>query len=293
VQNAAAVTASTGQKSGLASMLRPDTDIVVADIGAMLLGEHKPDYQRLLDAGVARIVGFEPNAAEHARLENAFPAPHVFHRAFIGSGGPATYYETSETMTGSLYEPNTPLLANYAGLSRQVALVARHPVETSTLDDVLGATDVDMIKIDVQGGELDVFKGAGRALANAVVVHTEVEFAELYKGQPLFGDIDRHLNEAGFQFLTFFGMSGRPMVAPSGAHAPEKLRATQLLWADAVYVPKITGLGNLASDKLTKLACITHLLYGANDVAWRALSELDARDGGRRAQHFSDQVKTR
>ncbi len=53
------------------------------------------------------------------------------------------------------------------------------------LVDLDGLSDIDLIKIDVQGAELDVFRGGGKALANALMVITEVEFVELYTGQPL------------------------------------------------------------------------------------------------------------
>ena len=38
--------------------------------------------------------------------------------------------------------------------------------------------------------ELMALEGGTGMLADVLVVHTEVEFVEMYKGQPLFADID-------------------------------------------------------------------------------------------------------
>ena len=39
------------------------------------------------------------------------------------------------------------------------------PIKVAALDDILGSTPVDFIKIDVQGWELEVFKGMAATLA--------------------------------------------------------------------------------------------------------------------------------
>ena len=49
--------------------------------------------------------------------------------------------------------------------------------------------NIDFIKIDVQGAELDIFKGAKEHLAQVLTIVSEVEFVPIYKNQPLFGDV--------------------------------------------------------------------------------------------------------
>jgi methyltransferase FkbM-like protein len=101
-------------------------------------------------------------------------------------------------MTSSLYAPNTPLLAAFDRLEELVRVVREIPIETHRLDDVPEAAGADYLKIDVQGAELDVLRGAPRLLAEALVVHAEVEFVPLYREQPLFADVDRTLRGAGY-----------------------------------------------------------------------------------------------
>jgi len=42
-----------------------------------------------------------------------------------------------------------------------------------------------------------------------VLIQTEVEFVELYKGQPMFADVDIFLRASGFQFHTLNSFFGR------------------------------------------------------------------------------------
>ena len=74
-------------------------------------------------------------------------------------------------------------------------------VEMRTLDSFLGseaAAAPQLIKADVQGYELEVLRGASRALVTAEAVLLEVSFRELYEGQPLAHEVIGYLGERGF-----------------------------------------------------------------------------------------------
>lgn len=61
----------------------------------------------------------------------------------------------------------------------------------------------DLIKIDVQGYEIEALKGFGDNLNSPQYLIIEVSFIEFYTGQPLFADIVTFLNEKGFRFHAF------------------------------------------------------------------------------------------
>ena len=72
----------------------------------------------------------------------------------------------------------------------------------TTLDDAITAHTLpapDLMKLDVQGFELEVLKGAIRALENCRWVLCEVSFTELYVGQCLFSDVAAFLATQGFE----------------------------------------------------------------------------------------------
>lgn len=150
----------------------------------------RPPYQSLVEAGRGTIFGFEPNREACERLNREYGRSHRFFPFFVGDGRPTTFHENNSVLTGSLYEPNSRLLEKFQNLAEVVTPVATHPVETTRLDDVAEIGDIDFIKIDIQGGELAVFKNASRAPSDAELIQTEVEFVEFYKGQPMFADVD-------------------------------------------------------------------------------------------------------
>lgn len=257
---------------------KPDSLITVVDIGAMMLGDEPAPYTTLLWRGLAHVTGFEPNAQECAKLNRMGGAASRFHPFFIGDGGPAVFYETNMTMTGSLYRPNRRLLEQFMNLHELTTLVAEHPITTRRLDDIEGLDDVDMLKIDVQGAELTVFQNAPRVLSQAVLIHTEVEFVQLYEGQPLFAQVDEYLRSCGFQLHTFAGFGTRnfkPLMV--GDNPNRGLR--QVLWADAIYIRDFLRFDELAPGKLLKLAIIAHEIYKSFDLCCRALLFFDKQQG--------------
>lgn len=56
-----------------------------------------------------------------------------------------------------------------------------------------------LLKIDVQGSELEVLIGAGELLAHIDEVLVECSFVEFYTGQPLFNDVFDYLTGQGFR----------------------------------------------------------------------------------------------
>jgi len=260
----------------LTDLLAEGETIHILDVGAALLEE--PSYQCLLDAGKARITGFEPDQQSREKLQQRYGSSHVFYPHFVGAGGPATFHETNWSYTGSLYPPNTPLLAKFQHLEEVMQPVTCHAVQTVALNDLPQISDVDFFKIDVQGGELSVFANAGRILKDVLVIQTEVEFVSLYQDQPLFADVDRFLRAAGFQFHTFQEVAGRafrPLVPKASPFAPVR----QLLWADAIYVADWMQLERLSSERLRRYAVLAHDLLHSYDLAHLALQELDRRSG--------------
>jgi FkbM family methyltransferase len=94
--------------------------------------------------------------------------------------------------------------------------VEQFPLRTITLDHYRETHKLswpDLIKLDVQGYELEVLKGARECLKAAKAVLSEVSFIEYYEGQCLFHDVASFLADAGL-FVRAFGFGtpiGRPI----------------------------------------------------------------------------------
>jgi FkbM family methyltransferase len=263
-------------KFTVSGLLKNEEQIKIIDVGAMSIGAENDSYETLYNSGKIRVIGFEPDEGECRKLNNASNGVHEYHPYFIGNGKPANYYKTNRTMTGSLFEPNAELLQLFQNLNELTLLEETIQVETVRLDDLAFLADIDFIKIDVQGSELQVFENAVNLLSDVFLIQTEVEFVELYKNQPLFADVDRFLRSQGFQFHTFTNRGSRcykPLIIENNINRG----LNQLLWSDAVYVKDETHLRSATPEKLLKTAILLHDLYASLDFCHHLLSLYDEK----------------
>lgn len=263
--------------------------IRVVDVGAMWVGWEYVPYRALLKAGKASVVGFEPDESECRKLNDAARGDQRYLPYYIGDGAERTYHLCQRGMVSSLYEPNLPLLSMFPNLAEAAEVVERRTVPTRRLDDLPEIGGMDLLKVDVQGAELDVFAGARRLLAGALVVHAEVSFVPLYRGQPLFGDVDAALRASGYLLHGLLGPTFKAF-KPLPAQDLPGGRGSQLMWADAVYVRDFTRLDALEAADLLKLAAIAHEMYGSHDLAALALTRHDERAGSDLARHYAARV---
>lgn len=84
------------------------------------------------------------------------------------------------------------------------------PRKLSRLDTVLSDVEgVDLIKIDTQGFELEVLKGAERLLNTASAIVMEVSLIQINKGAPLIHDVLPFMKERGFVSYEIVGIHRR------------------------------------------------------------------------------------
>ena len=269
----------------LSDLVPGGEQVTVLDVGAMAIGSGGPIYAPLYGYENFRVLGFEPDETECRKLNESSDNRFHFYPHFAGDGGKATYFETNMTMTGSLYEPNTRLLEKFQNLAELTTVVATHQVATMRLDDIEGLDDVDLFKIDVQGAELKVFENATRVLSAATVIHTEVEFVEMYKGQPLFADVDKFLRAEGFQFHTFHNYGSR-CFKPITVENNINKGLNQRLWADVIYVRDFMALDELSAVKLLKMAAILNDVYQSFDLCHTIIEAADKQTGAASAKDY-------
>lgn len=249
-----------------------------------------PDHWRPF-LGPVEVHGFEPDAEACRIAQQRDPPPVHHHPTALGRrDGEERLYVTRAPSSSSFYPPNLPFFTDHHGTER-IEVVETVQVKTRSLASFAkeeGISEVHAMKLDIQGAELDVFQGAGALLDTTLCIETEVEFAELYLGQPLFCDVNRFLVDHGFELWDL--RTHRVYRAKAGRHAAylrDRFGATEraqamsarLVAGDALYIRTPASLPDPHTDLITHrrwiaLACI----YGYYDAAVAHVEWLEVQE---------------
>lgn len=174
-------------------------------IGLVLdVGAHVGEYAaRLRENGYrGRIVSFEPERGNHDALAAkaaADPAWDVERLALSSSEGEAELGVAD--VFSSLLEANEQLV----GVFERAQAQTKQTVALRRLDDLEPyATQLDtptLLKIDVQGHELEVLRGAQASLARIRMVEVELSVVALYEGQAMMLELMVELDRHGFRLV--------------------------------------------------------------------------------------------
>jgi FkbM family methyltransferase len=222
------------------ALLLDQLEIIGSDAGIILdVGSHTGEstLEYLLHFPRARVFSFEPDATNFAACSNAI-ANHrqrcsLHAVALSDSNGCAHFHVNSHSGTHSLLAIGAQ--EYWAGPAHEVEKVS---VETRTLDSFVAEqaiSMIDILKMDIQGGELSALKGAQSLLevSRIQLLALEVEFKPLYRGQPLFWDICAFLYKFGYSFFKLYD---------AVYHAKNK---NVLCWGDAIFLaPELTRIGS-------------------------------------------------
>lgn len=272
------------QPSLLALTGVPSFRVKVVDIGANPI-DGEPPYAPMLRAGEAEVVGFEPNPAALATLEARRGPLERYLPHAVGDGGRHVLHICQAPGMTSLLEPDPGVLDLFHGFADWGRVLARQEVETVRLDDVPEAAGADLLKLDIQGAELMVLRHATARLAEAAVLQVEVEFLPLYRGQPLFSEVELFLRGQGFRLHRFWPLVSRAL-RPVLVNGDPYAGLSQLVWADAIFI-RDPARPDLHTDRqLLAGAAILHGCYGSSDAAFRLLAEHDRRHAGAFAARY-------
>lgn len=123
-------------------------------------------------------------------------------QALLGNGdGTAVFHEHAE---------QSSMLCNARG--QHFGRATQRPL--TTLDALIGQTLTqwpDLIKLDLQGAELECLSGASKCLQHAQVVMLEVSFLPLYSHMPLLADVVAFMSARQFQCYDIAGLLRRPL----------------------------------------------------------------------------------
>jgi FkbM family methyltransferase len=162
------------------------------------------------------IHAFEPLERERKQLASVVSQPIKIYATALGeTAGKATFFVTSRADSSSLLKPGAGQKAAYG-----VALSSTITVPVARLDDLLDVTKLPrpiLLKADVQGAELSIFKGAKELLSAVDVVYCEASFVPLYELQPLAHELIGYLAAEGLFLMGAFNQSTTAQFGPTQA----------------------------------------------------------------------------
>jgi FkbM family methyltransferase len=184
----------------------------VIDVGANR-GQFAAVARRLFPA--ARIYSFEPLTGPAAEFKKALGRDRgiqLFNNAVGPVSGSLPIYVTNKDDSSSLLKPSA-MQGDIFGIKTEQMnhVTVRRLSECLTKEDIVAPA---LLKIDVQGSELDVLKGAHDLIDHFDAIYVECSFIQLYENQPLFGDIVEWTAPRGFQLVGVYNQCADPTHGP-------------------------------------------------------------------------------
>ncbi|MBX4192197.1 FkbM family methyltransferase [Candidatus Parcubacteria bacterium] len=179
--------------------VRPRKIVTLLDIGAntgAFASEFRTKFPNVF------IHSFEPLPDCFKTLEESMQGDANFKAWNVALGderGEVSMHESSFHPSSSLLQ----MSALHKKLYPKSAGSKEVKVKVERLDDVFAGTELKtplMLKIDVQGFEDHVLRGAPKILSHASIVLVETSFVPLYEGQPLFADVHELMRVNGFSY---------------------------------------------------------------------------------------------
>jgi hypothetical protein len=256
--------------------LKLDQVMYFADIGAAAIAEI-PTYNYLLTEGFAHLYAFEGDSRQIEKIKEQYGSSVSIHREFLSNGEEHTLYiASSESGMTSLLKPNIKNLGffnNFLDFGRVFETVK---VSTKKLDEISEIPNLDFLKMDVQGSELNVLSNGKLKLMDCLAIQLEVSFVTLYEGQATFGEIDVWMRKNGYVPHMFESLK-KWSIAPTIFSGNFRVPGNQLLEADIVYIKNPIEIDNFSVVQLKKMALFAHYLFKSVDLSAYFIRELVQR----------------
>jgi FkbM family methyltransferase len=174
----------------------------IFDVGANV-GQYGMTLRDIGFSGL--IISFEPNPVAFAELRERSSKDKkwiVKNIALDDTKKTATFNVMANSEFSSLHEPDHSATAQFQVLN---TVSRRIPVETETLDGLFGnlkeryGFNRPFLKMDTQGHDLKIIRGAEGVLKNFIGLQSELSFTQIYADQPSAFEALRHYASKNFQ----------------------------------------------------------------------------------------------
>jgi len=251
--------------------------IVTLDHGATLLAS--PRYVALQRLGALSTIAFDPaarvgNAGQLAQLGELQHYPNVA----LGNGQPVTLHACLDPALSATLAPLPT-----AGALDPARVLARLPQPSLRLDDINGLGTLDWLLLDNLSDSLAILEHGTRTLADTLLIQARVSFTPTHRGQADVTSLSQRLAPLGFSLCGLHNLQYQRFAQGDAACAG--LGASQLMHADALFLPDAERMAALGENQRRKLAFLLHSVYDAKDVTLHVLQGLGEGIAERYLQH--------
>ena len=247
----------------------------VVDVGANPLTP--PPYQELMEMRGCEVWGFEPQADAFAELEKTKSDLETYFPYAVGDGSQMVLNLYRESGLTSAFEPYEGAFTYLGRSRRNMELLEQITFETKALDAMADLGAFDVLKIDIQGGEVMVFQGGQEKLKHATVVIPEIRYYPLYENEPMLGGVDVELRRQGFVLHKL--MFEKAKVIPNSQidRLKRKEMRNQVIDGDAVYVRDLGQIDSYTDAQLRHLAIAACAIFESHDLVLFCIDRLVER----------------
>lgn len=148
----------------------------------------------------ATVYTFEPIANTFKELQDnieGYSKIKAINKGLGAQVGKHPIFKLSRVTSSSLFPAQEKIRNEF--FAENLQHVEEELITISTLDDEIPAQeDINILKIDVQGYEVEVLKGATATLKNTRIIVVEMQNHELYEGAPKYFELDAYIRSFGF-----------------------------------------------------------------------------------------------
>lgn len=247
----------------------------IVDVGANPMVAEAP-YAALLQMDACDVVGFEPQPVAFAELEKIKSARETYLPFAVGDGTPKTLRLYRSNGFASVFDPYVAG-GKYLGMQGWQTLHGKIDFDTVRLDDSADIGAFDVLKIDIQGGEYDVFRGAETCLKHCMVVIVELRHYRLYDDEPMSGGIDTELRRQGFYLHKFLSNKAKMLPSSQAGRLKKRANRDQLIDGDGVYLRDMALIETYTDQQLTALCMTAAAVFVSHSLVLHILDELVRR----------------
>jgi len=241
--------------------------LIIADIGST--GGLSPLWVVIKD--LISCYAFDPDSRSVLGFNKGYKN---YNHALWSSKSELSLHLTKFPDASSIYPPNLKFLKQFLNF-KDHEVEKKVKIKAKKMDDIdFKKNNPDFIKVDTEGADLDIIKGAQNNIKNNCIgLQIEVQFVERNLGSPLFGEIHEFLIKNGFWIMD---LKKESWIRKNSIYKVNS--KPQLIWGDAIYMlssEMIIKKGSKIPENervffLLKIILIS-LVYGFHDYAFQII----------------------